>query len=181
MGGGKVVIRRKAANRASRLKTRPRHEPIDAAFARLGDRPGTAVVVAVGEGDGAERDVAQSILAFPGAIADQGGAGSGAATRPFAKTKTVEYLARTLAAVGHPQRLAILGTLLDGPAVYRALQHITGLKVGPLYHHINQLRLAGLIMPKQRDLYELTRGGRNLILAAAALGQLISDTRRRPL
>lgn len=86
-----------------------------------------------------------------------------------------------MAAVGHPHRGKIMLKLLDGPATYRTLQKVTRLKAGPLYHHINQLRLAGLILPKQRDLYELTRGGRNLILAAMLLGPLIRDTRRRPL
>ena len=87
---------------------------------------------------------------------------------------------RSLAAMGHAQRAKLMAKLLEGPATYRALQKVTGLKAGPLYHHVNQLRLAGLILPKQRDLYELTRGGRNLILAALAAGSLIRDKRRRP-
>ena len=88
---------------------------------------------------------------------------------------------RALAAVGHVQRGKIMSKLLDGPATYRALQRVTKLKAGPLYHHINQLRLAGLMLPKQRDLYELTRGGRNLILTVLAMGRLIKDTKRRPM
>ena len=87
---------------------------------------------------------------------------------------------RALGAAGHVQRGAILLKLLEGPATYRALQRVTKLKAGPLYHHVNQLRLAGLLLPKQRDLYELTRGGRNLILSVSALGKLINDRRRRP-
>lgn len=88
---------------------------------------------------------------------------------------------RAMAAVGHAVRLKILGRLLDGPATYQSLKHTTKLKPGPLYHHINQLRLAGLILPKQRDLYELTRGGRNLVIALALIGPLIGDRRRRPI
>jgi predicted transcriptional regulator len=88
---------------------------------------------------------------------------------------------QALGAVGHAKRAQLLGKLLDGPATYRALQRVTRLKPGPLYHHVNQLRLAGLILPKQRDLYELTRGGRNLILAVMAVAPLIRDPRRRPL
>ena len=86
-----------------------------------------------------------------------------------------------MAAVGHSVRLMILGRLLEGPATYQSLKHTTKLKPGPLYHHINQLRLAGLILPKQRDLYELTRGGRNLVIALALIGPLIGDRRRRPI
>ena len=87
---------------------------------------------------------------------------------------------RALAAVGHLQRGKILLKLLEGPGTYQSLRAVTGLKAGPLYHHVNQLRLAGLVLPKQRDLYELTRGGRNLIVAAMALEPLTQDTRRRP-
>lgn len=88
---------------------------------------------------------------------------------------------RAMAAVGHAVRLKILGRLLDGPATYQSLKHTTKLKPGPLYHHINQLRLAGLILPKQRDLYELTRGGRNLVIALTLIAPLIGDRRRRPI
>ncbi|HEY3242656.1 MAG TPA: hypothetical protein VGM03_04815 [Phycisphaerae bacterium] len=90
-------------------------------------------------------------------------------------------LSARLAAAGSQPRLRMLAKLLEGPGTYRALQRLTGLKVGPLYHHINALRLAGLLGPKQRDLYELTRAGRNLILILAAADGLMSDARRRPL
>ncbi len=68
------------------------------------------------------------------------------------------------------------------PAVCQSIdqEKVTKLKAGPLYHHINQRRLAGLMLPKERDLYELTRGGRNLIVTAMALGSLVRDARRRP-
>jgi DNA-binding HxlR family transcriptional regulator len=89
-------------------------------------------------------------------------------------------LSTTLAATGHVARLTILRLLLTGPATYQAVRHATKLKPGPLYHHINQLRLAGLILPKQRDLYELTRAGRNLLLLAMAMPKLVADRRRRP-
>jgi DNA-binding HxlR family transcriptional regulator len=89
-------------------------------------------------------------------------------------------LARVLAAVGSVHRLRIVSGLLEGPATYRWLRKRTRLDAGPLYHHINQLRLAGLIGPKERDLYELTRGGRNLLLALLAARRLIADPRLRP-
>jgi DNA-binding transcriptional ArsR family regulator len=85
------------------------------------------------------------------------------------------------AAIGHPMRARILAKLTEGPATYRDLERVTRLKAGPMYHHINQLRLAGLILPKQRDLYELTRGGRNLLAVAMAAAPMLSDRRRRPL
>lgn len=85
-----------------------------------------------------------------------------------------------LAALGHSQRARMMVKLLEGPATYRTLQRLTKMKAGPLYYHINELRSAGLVMPKQRDLYELTRGGRNLTLVAAVADVLVRDRRRRP-
>jgi len=86
---------------------------------------------------------------------------------------------QALSAIAHPVRLRVLAKLLEGPMIYRALKRLTGLKPGPLYHHINQLRLGGLINPKERDLYESTPRGRNLILILMAARTLISDRAQR--
>ncbi len=94
--------------------------------------------------------------------------------------KDFARLSLVISASGHLQRLKLMNKLLDGPATYRALQRMTKLKPGPLYHHINQLRLAALLLPKQRDLYELTRAGRNVVLGMLVIIPLISDPRRRP-
>jgi len=83
-------------------------------------------------------------------------------------------------ALGHVQRMKIVRKLLDGPTTYQALKRLTKLKPGPLYHHVNQLRLPGLILPRQRDLYELTRAGRNMVLGMMVLAPLTHDSRRRP-
>lgn len=83
-------------------------------------------------------------------------------------------------ALGHTQRTKVIRKLLDGPATYQALKRLTKLEPGPLYHHVNQLRLAGLILPRQRDLYELTRAGRNIMLGMLVLAPLTHDSRRRP-
>ncbi len=89
-------------------------------------------------------------------------------------------VSEVLAAAGHVHRLRIMAYLLEGPATYRGLQRATGLQVGPLYHHIDKLRLAGLMGPKERDLYTLTRAGRNLLLLAMVLGPLVRQRRLRP-
>ena len=99
-------------------------------------------------------------------------AGGGAAGRkPPAQRR--QRLARLLEAVASAHRLAILDLLLQGPATYRGLQKATGLNVGPLYHHVNQLRSAGLIGPKERDLYWLTPAGRTLTLILQAAAPLV--------
>lgn len=145
---------------------------------------GLGAVVAVGEGAGgmwdwacALQDHTQVGLPRPAAA---GGGGAAGPVRPTASGRQVARLAAVLAAVGSPHRLKVLVKLLEGPATYRSLQKSTRLKAGPLYHHIAQLRLAGLIGPKQRDLYDLTRGGRNLVLVALTLPSLVRDRRPRP-
>jgi len=81
-------------------------------------------------------------------------------------------LARLLAAIAHPQRIAVLRLLLAGEATHKALSKATGLKAGPLYYHIRELRSAGLIGPKVRDLYMLTKRGRRVTLGILALERL---------
>ena len=83
-----------------------------------------------------------------------------------------DRLASLLAAVAHPQRLVILGELLPGPCTHQQLTKATGLKAGPLYFHIRELRGAGLIGPKVRDLYQLTTKGEQALLGAMALGKI---------
>ncbi|UCG32073.1 MAG: winged helix-turn-helix transcriptional regulator [Phycisphaerales bacterium] len=84
----------------------------------------------------------------------------------------VERAARMMGVLGSGHRLRILGTLAGGAATYRRLVKTTGLAAGPLYHHVNQLRLAGLVRPKERDLYEITSKGMRCLLMAAALGRM---------
>lgn len=84
----------------------------------------------------------------------------------------VDRLAGLLTAVGHRQRLRILLKLLGGEATHRLLARATGLKAGPLYYHLRELRSARLIGPKVRDLYTLTAKGRRAILAAVAVERL---------
>jgi len=80
-------------------------------------------------------------------------------------------IAYLLDALGHEQRIRILLKLLGGEATHKMLSKETGLKAGPLYHHIRELRTAGLVGPKVRDLYTLTRKGRRAIMSAMAIGK----------
>lgn len=84
----------------------------------------------------------------------------------------VDRVARIMGVLGSGHRLQILGRLAGGAARYRGLVKTTGLSAGPLYHHVNQLRLAGLVRPKERDLYEITPKGLRCLLLAAALGRM---------
>lgn len=99
--------------------------------------------------------------------------------RTLATKQRIDRVSAVCAALGHPLRMAILVRLFEGPATYRDLQGHTRLAAGPLYHHVNQLRLAGLILPKKRDRYAMTRGGRNAMLVALAMTPLTRDERSR--
>ena len=81
-------------------------------------------------------------------------------------------IATLMTGLANPHRLAILHSLLEGPANYRRLLSTTQLKAGPLYHHISELRLAGLIGPKARDTYELTELGNRLTVLSVLLPKL---------
>jgi len=140
---------------------------------------GAAAIVAVGERTiGGGDVVVEGSVAFAGSgtrTKDSGG-GGGVGSSGL-RLSGLRAVARALAAAGNEHRLAILRRLLRGSVGYRSLAACTGLKPGPLYHHIRQLRLAGLILPERRDVYELTGGGRNLILLTAAAARLMTDAK----
>jgi DNA-binding transcriptional ArsR family regulator len=65
--------------------------------------------------------------------------------------------AKELSAIGHPQRLAIVKTLLNGPSTAAAL--VTDLELGTTgaaYHHLNVLQGAGLVSQASRGVFELS-------------------------
>ena len=92
--------------------------------------------------------------------------------RQLARGLKPDAVARNMAALSHPQRIRILLKLLAGEATHKLLRKITALKAGPLYHHLRELREAGFIGPKTRDLYVITRAGRWAILGTLAVGRL---------
>lgn len=139
-------------------------------------------LVVVGESLGQAADVVLAVSECPVAGGDDAGPPKSRKSlhRSAVSRHRLRGVAEVLAAVASVHRVKMLAKLLEGPATYRALQKVTGLKAGPLYHHVAQLRLAGLIGPKQRDLYDLTRGGRNVALAVMTLPRLARDRRPRP-
>ena len=82
-------------------------------------------------------------------------------------------LASILRAAGAVERLRMLALLAAGCASYGQLRRLTGQKPGPLYHHLNCLRLAGLVTLEARDRYSATYVGRRAVLALLACGELI--------
>ena len=107
----------------------------------------------------------------------RGGTALSRQAKKLASPPRKKQISAILQAAASPHRIAILAELLQGPATYQALLKATGLKVGPLYHHINQLRMASLVAPKERDLYRLTNAGRNLLVILLAMLPLTENTR----
>jgi DNA-binding transcriptional ArsR family regulator len=69
-------------------------------------------------------------------------------------TANAATAANTLAAVGHPQRLAILGAILKKPTSAGELVESLSLgTTGAAYHHLNVLQAAGFVTQVQRGLF----------------------------
>jgi len=86
--------------------------------------------------------------------------------------------ARLLHGAAHPERLRLMAELLPSPRTHHDLKTATGLKPGPLYHHIRELERAGLVVSPARNRYELTEVGRLTFLLTAGLTMMSSKGRR---
>lgn len=188
MGGSspaKRARKKTIPTKAKRLKRKPSKIVTPAAvggLARGQRRYGLGAWIVVVEGLGSRQEVKRGQLAMFGRTARQGGVMAMAQmARKVARKVDVEALSGILGAVGNPHRLRILLELLAGPTTYQGMKDTIGLKAGPFYHHINHLRLAGLISGKSRDLYMLTKSGRNVILASIAMSDLTNDPAPRSL
>ncbi len=91
---------------------------------------------------------------------------------------TDEAIAKLLSAFAHPQRVAIIKAIFAGAGRYAELREKVGLKAGPMYHHLRELRLAGVLADGPRDVYRLTAAGSDALLVACSLESLREDDAR---
>lgn len=75
-------------------------------------------------------------------------------------------------ALANRHRVRLLARLVAAPATYAALKSSSKLQPGPLYHHLRQLERAGMIRIRQRNQYEITRGGRSAYVLSGAMLKL---------
>lgn len=87
-------------------------------------------------------------------------------------TASLEAVARVCNGFGHTQRLRIARAILTGANTHLALRDAVGLSPGPLYHHIRSMERAGLVETVDRNRYDLTSVGRDLLLVTAVTLQL---------
>ncbi len=81
--------------------------------------------------------------------------------------------ARRLACLAHPRRLAIARAVLSGADTHHALSRAVGIRTGPLYFHLRHLEREGLLTVHQRERYELTPLGRDLVwIAFGVVGRM---------
>jgi len=82
-------------------------------------------------------------------------------------------LARALAGLGQRRRVAVLRAILSGANTHAALRQATRLDAGPLYHHLRSLERAELVRFVERNRYDVTPFGRDLIalLTVACAGK----------
>lgn len=90
----------------------------------------------------------------------------------FVDQMSSEDLAKLLSAFAHPHRVAIIKAIFAGAGHYADLREKVPLKAGPMYHHLRELRLAGVLADGPRDVYELTQIGRDALLIVCSLGSL---------
>lgn len=86
-------------------------------------------------------------------------------------------LAKVLAAFGQRRRLRISRAILSGANTHRELARVSGLAPGPLYHHIKTLERGGLLVVVERNRYDLTSFGRDLLLVTTIL---VGSAKRKP-
>lgn len=59
---------------------------------------------------------------------------------------------------------------MTGSNTHRLLKESLGLKTGPLYHHLRELQMAGLVDVASRNFYVLTEPGELALYIATGLG-----------
>jgi hypothetical protein len=87
-----------------------------------------------------------------------------------------EDLARGIAGLGHPARIALAKALILGSKESAALLEIAGLNTtGQLYHHLQAMADVGLVERRGRNLWAGTNIGATVLLLSAGL--LLADWR----
>ena len=93
-----------------------------------------------------------------------------------------EKMASAFAPFSNRNRVAILRSLLSagprGPKTSRQLTTDTGLRGGPLYHHLKELILAGYVESRGRNSYQLTDRGLSYYLSALGLTRATIEATR---
>ncbi len=89
-----------------------------------------------------------------------------------------DAVARVLSAVSHPVRIEVLTALLEGPLTGAELEaKLDASSTGRLYHHLKELRAAGVVVQPRRSVYELPVRHVVPVLALLSLAQNLGADR----
>jgi ArsR family transcriptional regulator, arsenate/arsenite/antimonite-responsive transcriptional repressor len=101
---------------------------------------------------------------------------------PYLAAHDAEALATIMAALSHPQRLALVQLLLRGPHDRQQLQEALDISSpGQLYHHLHSLLDAGVVTQRRRGVYALMPRATIPLLAIMAAAVDISQDYQKQL
>lgn len=78
-------------------------------------------------------------------------------------------VARLMSGLAHPDRVRIVRAILAGADSHQTLSKASGLKAGPLYHHLRELERAGFLRCELRNQHRVTELGRVVFFAGTLL------------
>ncbi len=96
--------------------------------------------------------------------------------RRFVESASDDAIAKLFGAFGHPHRVAIIKAIFSGAGRYADLRERVPLKPGPMYHHLKELRLAGVLADGPRDVYALTPAGRDALILTCCLTDSLASS-----
>ncbi len=140
-------------------------------------RYGAAVLVAVVEAAGGRPNVRvrrrESIARGPG----------GRPRQRLLESVSDGSMGLVLVGLAQRQRIRIARAILSGANTHAGLSRAVRLAPGPLYHHLRTLERGGLVAFVERNRYDLTPMGRDLLLAlttviGSAVDERVRTTRR---
>jgi hypothetical protein len=158
--------KRVKAERPARAASRARSELL-ALFPELASRNklfGLGIHVAVAQRQGTQGEIQHLRLA-----AFHTKPGQRPRSTVYNRGASPEDLARLLTGFAHADRIRLAQAIEAGANTHRALSKATGLKTGPLYHHLRELERAGLLTTLARNAYALSELGRVVLLVCSAL------------
>lgn len=174
--GGRGGARPKARGRADpRRRIRPKADVFDCCFPRLTEGGATygvgvllAVAIATGEAASVATCRGEAWRPKPGE----------SPRRALLQGADAEATSRLLNGLAHRARLSLATAIFLGSHTHRLLAQASGLKTGPLYHHLRELQRAGIIESTDRNSYGLTEAGARLLLVAVAFGSGSNGSRQ---
>ncbi|HUN82696.1 MAG TPA: hypothetical protein VMV81_14420 [Phycisphaerae bacterium] len=160
------IQRNKSVRRARSTRAKRPGGGLEAFFPKLAGtkkRFGVGVLLALAQRQGDEAAVRYAAIeeAF-----ERPGLRPKAALLARADARKISEL---LTGLAHPDRIRVATAIMTGANTHRLLKESLQLKTGPLYHHLRELQMAGLVGMASRNFYVLTEPGELALYIATGL------------